>query len=375
MQGNGKVFISHSHEDNDLVTRLKSALMAAGIAVWIDHEQLKSDTLDWQEAVRKGILQAPTVIYVASPTAARSPYVIHEIEMARGEGKPIINFWIRGEKWYDCVPMGWILAQYTDGRSAAYAQGLEKLLAALTANVDSSDVADSHPAATSDNDDDAPYLAYGGSVRALPIYLLLDCSADMAGGPIEALREGMQMLYDELMSDQEIRSKAKLSVITFGGGAEQTALVRLRSFEPPPLRAFGTRALGAALHLLSESITSDIVLTTMERRGDYAPIVFIFLGGRVEDDWRSEAKLLRELDSNASPQLIGLGVGPDADTETLASICGAVLHIATVSGPELRAFLKFVSGSVPNSSKPRHKGGGRLLPPVPPGFTYNPFES
>jgi hypothetical protein len=51
--------------------------------------------------------------------------------MARGESKHIIAFWVRGEKWYDCVPFGWILAQRTDGRNAAYADGLAKLLNAL----------------------------------------------------------------------------------------------------------------------------------------------------------------------------------------------------------------------------------------------------
>ncbi|MGH2504649.1 MAG: hypothetical protein ACRDID_19240, partial [Ktedonobacterales bacterium] len=71
------------------------------------------------------------IIYVASPTAARSQNVIHEIEMARGEIKPVLAFWVRGEKWYDCVPFGWILAQRTDGRDAAYTAGLAKLLDTL----------------------------------------------------------------------------------------------------------------------------------------------------------------------------------------------------------------------------------------------------
>lgn len=126
-----RVFISYSSQDADLVDRLKTALAQAGVAVWLDHEQLTPDTLDWQEAVRKGILQATHVIYTASPTAARSQFVIHEIEMARGESKHVVAFWVRGEKWYDCVPMGWILAQYTDARDAAYVDGVVKLLTAL----------------------------------------------------------------------------------------------------------------------------------------------------------------------------------------------------------------------------------------------------
>ena len=133
MSGPARVFISYSSKDTDLVDALKADLAAAGVAVWLDHEQLTPDTLDWQNAVWRGILQATHVLYVASPTAARSQYVIHEITIARGEGKPVLPFWIRGEKWYECTPMGWILAQYTDGRGASYRPGLAKLVATLGA--------------------------------------------------------------------------------------------------------------------------------------------------------------------------------------------------------------------------------------------------
>ena len=125
------VFISYSHEDADIVDRFKAVLVDAGTVIWLDHEQLKPGTPDWQDAVWKGILQATHVIYAASPTAARSPFVIHEIEIARGEGKEVLPFWIRGEKWYQSTPFGWILAHYTDGRGANYNAGLAELLKAL----------------------------------------------------------------------------------------------------------------------------------------------------------------------------------------------------------------------------------------------------
>jgi hypothetical protein len=131
MAGPARVFISYSSNDTAIVDRLKAALSEAGVVVWLDHEQLTPGTPNWQVKVREGIRQATHVVYAASETAALSPYVIHEIEMARGEGKPVIPFWIRGEKWYDCTPMGWYPAQYTDGRAAAYATGLARLLLSL----------------------------------------------------------------------------------------------------------------------------------------------------------------------------------------------------------------------------------------------------
>lgn len=128
-----RVFISYSSKDTRLVDGLKAALAQAGVDVWLDHERLTPETNDWQEAVRKGILQSTHVIYVASPDAARSQYVIHEVTMAKGEKKPVFAFWIRGDddKWYDCAPFGWISTQYIDGRGGSLAGGLTALIAAL----------------------------------------------------------------------------------------------------------------------------------------------------------------------------------------------------------------------------------------------------
>ncbi len=102
--------------------------MRAGMALWLDHENLLPGANDWQLTIREGIEHSTTMIYVASEAAARSIYVTHEIGFARGEGKIIIPFWIRGEKWSDCAPLGLSLTQYIDGRGASYAVGVRRLL-------------------------------------------------------------------------------------------------------------------------------------------------------------------------------------------------------------------------------------------------------
>lgn len=126
-----RVFISYSSKDTDLVDRLKTALARAGLDVWLDHEQLTPGTPDWRAAVVRGIEQATDVVYAASLDAAESLYVGHELAIATDEGKRILPFWVRGEKWSRCAPMGYYYAQYIDGRDVAYAAGLAKLLATL----------------------------------------------------------------------------------------------------------------------------------------------------------------------------------------------------------------------------------------------------
>ncbi len=128
-----RVFISYSSKDRPIVKRLMEDLKQAGVEVWFDHEKLKPGTRNWTAAVRSGIEQATDVVYAASPDAADSEYVGHELAIARDDGKEdhILPLWIRGEKWSRCVPFGYYYAQYIDARDAAYASGLKELINAL----------------------------------------------------------------------------------------------------------------------------------------------------------------------------------------------------------------------------------------------------
>ncbi len=152
MAGPVHVFISYSSKDRPIVKRLMEDLKQAGVEVWFDHEQLKPGTRNWTAAVRRGIEQATDVIYAASPDAANSVYVGHELAIARDEGNEdhIVPFWVRGEKWSRCVPFGYYYAQYIDGRDVAYAAGLAKLLATLG-------VANTAPTASSYRGDSSDY--------------------------------------------------------------------------------------------------------------------------------------------------------------------------------------------------------------------------
>ncbi|MGH2503793.1 MAG: SUMF1/EgtB/PvdO family nonheme iron enzyme [Ktedonobacterales bacterium] len=126
-----RIFLSYSHADDATVQRLQRDLEHAGATIWIDHESLIPGMPDWEEAVREGIGQASFVVYAASPDARRSPYVRDEINLARSKGRDVIPFWVAGDDWLDCAPLGWGMTQYSDGREASYVAGLQKLLRRL----------------------------------------------------------------------------------------------------------------------------------------------------------------------------------------------------------------------------------------------------
>ena len=71
-------------------------------------------------------------------------------------------------------------------------------------------------------------------MRRLPVYILIDTSGSMHGEPIEAVRNGLQVLISSLRQDPYALETAYISVITFSSSAKQLIpLTELMSFQIP----------------------------------------------------------------------------------------------------------------------------------------------
>ena len=92
-------------------------------------------------------------------------------------------------------------------------------------------------------------------MRRLPVYLLLDTSGSMSGEPIEAVKNGVQVMISSLRQNPQAIETAFLSVITFDSSARQIIpLTDLSSFQMLDIQATGTTALGDALKVVSNCI-------------------------------------------------------------------------------------------------------------------------
>ncbi|MBL8162520.1 MAG: TIR domain-containing protein, partial [Anaerolineae bacterium] len=122
------IFISYSRADKATVQRLIADLQDAGIKVWLDTQDLKPGTHNWEEALRSAIASAYAVLLIASPSSRRSPYVQDELAIARMFDCPIYPIWAAGDEWIDSIPMGMGKMQYIDARVAQYVTALPVII-------------------------------------------------------------------------------------------------------------------------------------------------------------------------------------------------------------------------------------------------------
>ena len=206
-------------------------------------------------------------------------------------------------------------------------------------------------------------------MRRLPVYLLLDTSGSMYGEPIEAVKNGVQVLVSTLRSDPYALETAYLSIITFNSSAQQvTPLTELSAFQQPNIDAVGCTALGEALALLANKVDSEVVKTTAEVKGDWKPLVFLMTDGEPTDDLN---KGLVEFKKRKFGMVVACAAGQGANTDTLKKITECVVQLDTADSATIKSFFKWVSASVSTGSQKVEDAGVEVtglseLPPPPP---------
>ena len=85
----GKVYISHSHQDNELVRDLARRLEGAGMKPLVDFGELPAGS-DRKKTLREQIRDADAMLNLVTPGALTSPWMMAELGMAEGFDKMIL---------------------------------------------------------------------------------------------------------------------------------------------------------------------------------------------------------------------------------------------------------------------------------------------
>jgi uncharacterized protein YegL len=205
-------------------------------------------------------------------------------------------------------------------------------------------------------------------MRRLPVYLLLDTSGSMSGEPIEAVKNGVQIMISSLRQNPQAIETAFLSVITFDSTAQQIIpLTDLASFQMVDIKAMGVTALGEALKLVAHKIETEVQKTTTEQKGDWKPLVFIMTDGIPTDDWQSG---LNEFKKSKVAFTVACAAGSGADTNILKQITDNVVSLDTADSASIGKFFQWVTASIGVSSTKVEDSGKEItglneLPPPP----------
>lgn len=204
------------------------------------------------------------------------------------------------------------------------------------------------------------------------MYLLLDTSGSMTGEPIEAVKNGVQVMIGSLRQNPQAIETAFISVITFDSTARQVVpLTDLAAFQMVDIKASGTTALGAALDLVSNCIDKEVAKTTPEQKGDWKPLVFIMTDGNPTDNWQSG---LANFKKHKVAFTIACAAGPAADTSILKKITDNVVGLDTADSQSIGKFFTWVTASIGVSSVKVEDSGKEVtglneLPPPPSELT------
>jgi uncharacterized protein YegL len=209
----------------------------------------------------------------------------------------------------------------------------------------------------------------------LPLYLVSEESASMAGEPIAAINGSIVELHGDIGSDPVVADRTRFCLIGFSNDAHillpLSELSNVRSI--PSLRAEGTPRYSAAFNLLRATIDHDMTSLRSSGYRVLRPAAFFLTASPPSDieEWPVAYKAIIDTTWEYHPNILAFGFGK-ADGTIVQHIATVRAFSSTDIGPvqALREFAQSLMRSVVNSGSTSFNDSVRLvLPDQVPGFT------
>lgn len=186
-----------------------------------------------------------------------------------------------------------------------------------------------------------------------PVFMLVDVSASMAGGPLEALNQSLPALKKEMLSNPTVGEIARVAVVTFSDeGRTVVPLTDLAEAELPELMVEGGTNFAAAFTEAKNAIISGLG-SLPKGTPIYRPVVFFMSDGdhMGHGDWTAALDALRDPSWRFAPEVVAFGLG-EANSENMRRIATRFAFMAKDVPPEIqvREIINALLGSIRTTS-------------------------
>lgn len=186
-----------------------------------------------------------------------------------------------------------------------------------------------------------------------PVFLLVDVSASMAGGPIEALNASLPDLKQEMLSNPTVGEIARVALVTFSDESREVLpLGDLAFAELPVIEVEGGTNFAAAFRGVRAAIEHGM-RALPKGTPVYRPVVFFMSDGQhqARENWSAALEELRDPNWKFRPEIVAFGFG-DANHEALRKIATRYAFASKEADPamQVREILNALIGSIRTTS-------------------------
>ena len=215
-----------------------------------------------------------------------------------------------------------------------------------------------------------PDIEFVNNEQRTPVVIIADVSGSVAGQPIAALNEGLQVLEHELKNDPVARNRVEVAIVTFGGTVHVVQdFTSAANFTSPTLTADGTTPMGAATHAALD-LVAQRKQSYKEHGIDYTrPWVFLMTAGTPTDPYETTIERIHREEAARQIAFFAVGFG-NVDMLTLTRIAPPTRPPLLLSGLKFKELFVWLSASQRRVSAQK-AGQQQALPPTT-GWAVSP---